>query len=376
MVVTTKNPLAGYVKPEEIPGQSNNENPLLQQEEEPDTSAIAKEEQQQAQPIQPQTEQQETGTLQHWMNQVPTQALFIPLVVVIVILLLLLFLRGKKGKSDSKDAIDSSIIEKTDADGIQNMPAKGLMVKYSVVHEIGARSEQQDSYSISDCEKESFFEKKGFLAIVADGMGGLTNGGQVSNLLTKYGQELFESSPEYLMPADLLLEIVNKCNYQVNQLLRNGQRSGSTLVMAHIKDGFLHFLTIGDSHLYLYRNEGLILLNREHVFGEELALQAANGMAPVIAVSQDKQAGSLTSYLGEGRLSHIDRNQKGLRLLPGDKLLLCSDGVYGTLTETQMEQALSLDGEMSTEQMQKLIEDREAKYQDNYTALLLEYNGV
>ena len=99
-------------------------------------------------------------------------------------------------------------------------------------------------------------------------------------------------------------------------------------------------------------------------------------MAPVIAVSQDKQAGSLTSYLGEGRLSHIDRNQKGLRLLPGDKLLLCSDGVYGTLTETQMEQALSLDGEMSTEQMRKLIEDREAKYQDNYTALLLEYNGV
>ena len=82
-------------------------------------------------------------------------------------------------------------------------------------------------------------------------MGGLTNGGQVSNLLTKYGQELFESSPEYLMPADLLLEIVNKCNYQVNQLLRNGQRSGSTLVMAHIKDGFLHFLTIVDSHLYL-----------------------------------------------------------------------------------------------------------------------------
>lgn len=376
MVVTTKNPLAGYVKPEEIPGQSNDENPLLQQEEEPDTSAIAKEEQQQAQPTQPQDEQQETGTLQHWMNQVPTQALFIPLVVVIVILLLLLFLRGKKGKSDSKDGVDSSIIEKTDADGIQNMPTKGLMVKCSVIHEIGARNEQQDSYSISDCEKESLFEKKGFLAIVADGMGGLTNGGQVSNLLTKYGQELFESSPEYLMPADLLLEIVSKCNYQVNQLLRNGQRSGSTLVMAHIKDGYLHFLTIGDSHLYLYRNEGLILLNREHVFGEELALKAVNGMAPVIAVSQDKQAGSLTSYLGEGRLSHIDRNQKGLRLLPGDKLLLCSDGVYGTLTETQMEQALSLDGEMCTEQMQKLIEDREAKYQDNYTALLLEYNGV
>lgn len=282
MAVTTDNPLAGYVEPEGTKDEGTKENPLLQQpqEEEPETGTLAEGEQ-------PQTEQQETGTLQSWMNQVPTQALFIPLVVVIVVLLLLLFLRGKKGKPDSKDTVDSSIIEKTDADDIQNMPAKGSMVKYSVVHEIGARNEQQDSYSISDCENTSLLAKKGYLAIVADGMGGLSNGGQISNLLTKYGQELFDTSPDYLTEADLLLEIVQKCNYQVNQLLRDGQRSGSTLVMTYIKEGFLHFLTIGDSHLYLYRNGGLLLLNREHVFGEELALKSVNGIVPVAAVRQD-----------------------------------------------------------------------------------------
>ena len=242
------------------------------------------------------------------------------------------------------------------------------------LHEIGAREDQQDSFGSSDLSDIGTYQRKGFLSVVADGMGGLSNGGAVSSAAVCTCLDVFYAMPEHKSTPDMLLEMAAACNNRINQML-SGQRSGSTLVSAIVRDGYLYFLTIGDSHIYLYRNGTLILLNREHIYKEELALQVVNGMLPVEKANYDAQAKSLTSYLGAGKITHLDRNQEGIKLLPKDRIILSSDGVFGTLTPEQMEEALKLPIAESAVKMRDMIEGIAKKHQDNYTALILEYLG-
>jgi len=302
------------------------------------------------------------------------------LFVVLAVLAALIYssLKKKDKKEVAGESMENSEMEER-AVGIteqgNEMVSTGVFpFTVGKLHEIGAREDQQDSFGTSDLSDVVTYQKKGFLSVVADGMGGLSNGGAVSSAAVCTCLDVFYSMPEHKSTPDMLLEMAAACNNRINQML-NGQRSGSTLVSAIVRDGYLYFLTIGDSHIYLYRNGNLILLNREHIYKEELALQVINGMLSADRANYDAQAKSLTSYLGAGKITHLDRNQEGIKLLPKDRIILASDGVFGTLTPEQMEEALKLPVAESAVKMRDKIEEIGKKHQDNYTALILEYLG-
>lgn len=253
----------------------------------------------------------------------------------------------------------------------------GRKVPYSVskVHAIGARKDQQDSYNISDYMDSSLLQEKGLLAIVADGMGGLSNGGMVSKLAVNTGMEYFYGSDPSLAPGRRLLEMVQIINNRVNQFLYGKkERSGSTLIEALICQNKLYFLTVGDSRIYLYRGGHMICLNRPHIYAEELALDGVNKQRNLSDMESDRQKASLTSYLGAGRLKHLDRNAEGISLVKGDKIMLCSDGVFGTLTEESMELALSKSPEEAAELLEQQVYVAGKAAQDNFTAVIIQCN--
>lgn len=248
-------------------------------------------------------------------------------------------------------------------------------VKAAALQAQGARKDQQDAYGISDLSNSAAYTQQGMMAVVADGMGGLANGSAVSNLLVRVFQQGFQSGAAYMQPQDLLLDLATRANMQVNQMLRGAERSGSTLVATTIRNGYLNFLTVGDSHLYLYRGGVLLQLNREHVYQEELAVKAVNRYVSASQVHSDPQAHSLTSYFGIGNIPTIDRSVDGIKLISGDRLILCSDGVYGTLTQEQMEQALQKPLDEAAKIMGNMIEEAAKPHQDNYTAVILEFQN-
>lgn len=300
--------------------------------------------------------------------------------VVVTLLFILIFDTIRKSKHAKISKKEADVVEEClQNEAIVHTSQEKEVVKSCIqadkVCGIGQRDDQQDSYGLTDEKDILLYHRRGHLAVVADGMGGLSNGGEISSLTVKSCYNQFYELPEYKKPSDMLLEMAKAANYNVNMHLRNGQRSGSTLVASIIRDGYLYFLSIGDSHIYLYRDGGIFLLNREHVYREELALSAINGEVAMEQVKGDKQANSLTSYLGIGTISHIDRNEDGIRLLAGDKIVLCSDGVYGTISKNQMEDALRLDVHDAVHQIQQMIEKEDKPYQDNYTAVILEYLG-
>lgn len=169
----------------------------------------------------------------------------------------------------------------------------------------------------------------------------------------------------------MLLELLAQAVRSVNDLLGpDGLCSGgSTLVMGLLRFGRFHYLSVGDSRIYLYRRGALYQLNREHVFKDELSLRAVNGeMTLQEALSHPKGAG-LTSFLGMGQLKYVDLPAQPVAISRGDQFILMSDGVYNALTEDELKAALKAGG---ADAIRAAIQAKGYTNQDNYTAVIVQ----
>ena len=265
-------------------------------------------------------------------------------------------------------------------------PAPGMMpagapVPYPVMignlHHIGARESQQDSFGVSDFTDAALYQHKGLLAVVADGMGGLSDGATISGMITSSLLQNFASTGLSQDPALELLSMVSQANREVNQYLAgNTGKSGSTVVAVWIRGSQLYFISVGDSRIYLLRNGALTQLNREHTYGAELDELAAMGKISLEEARSDGQRHALTSFIGMGELEHIDRSMHPLHLSPGDKVLLMSDGVFGTVPDEEIARlAGPADALTAAQNLENAVLAAQKPGQDNFTAIVVEYFG-
>ena len=241
------------------------------------------------------------------------------------------------------------------------------------LHNVGKRSSQQDSFAVSDERDMKLCEEKGLIAIVADGMGGLSDGDKISSMVTLSLFKHFYEKPLADFPGDTLLDMLKNANKEVNNFLKNKtERCGSTLVTGIIKDKKLYWLSVGDSHIYLYRGGNLMQLNREHTYKEELDLKVVNGEISMEEAIKNPQRTALTSYIGMGQLEKIDKNSAPVELKKGDRLIFATDGVFGTMKETQIASVMQYPVEESIRRMNDWIQAVGKNNQDNYTAVIIE----
>ena len=234
------------------------------------------------------------------------------------------------------------------------------------LHEQGARSGQQDCFFVSPAE-----ESVGLLAVVADGMGGLSDGDKVSQAaVSAMAQGFYHAKGA---PQQVLLQLAEQANLAVNRLLgeEGACRSGSTLTAGLVRDGAFHYLSIGDSRIALYRNGVLYQLNREHVYRNELYVSYVNGSETLEGAAGHPKGAGLTSFLGMGELKYIDLPAQPVAVQPGDRFLLMSDGVYNALSPREMEDALSRGPGQAAQALDSAIKAKGYQNQDNYTAVIL-----
>ncbi len=242
-------------------------------------------------------------------------------------------------------------------------------IKIGNAQDIGARNEQQDSFGISNME-EDFVKNNGILAIVADGMGGMSNGSQYSKLTVQTALQSFNNENSEKDDETTLLRILKRVTDAVeNSGLEGG---GSTLVAVLIREKLLHFISVGDSRIYLMRNGGLIQLNREHVYGRELDDMVANGLKDAEEAAADPQRAALTSFIGISSEMKVDRNIRPIPLYSGDKIVLMSDGIYGFISEGEMKELLLQEPMEAAEAIRNAVVAKQNPQQDNLTIVILE----
>lgn len=240
---------------------------------------------------------------------------------------------------------------------------------------IGSREQQQDAFGFSD-PNDAAARHAGFLAIVADGMGGLAHGDAASRTAVRAFLKTYRTKAEGEPVPDALLRAAAAANAEVFALsnaLGQAGEMGTTLVAAVLRDGLLYWLSSGDSGLFLFREGELTQLNVPHVYSRHLDAKAVRGEISREEALGDPQREALTSYLGLPEIAEIDVTRNGFPLRPSDLILLASDGLFKTLPPRDIAALLGGSGAADLQGVcEKLVETalgRQRRGQDNVTVI-------
>ncbi len=332
-------------------------------------------------PPQSGTENQPESTVDSFFTKNQTHIIAGIIVVLILLILILAWLiyDRKKLKVKLNNHQNNSPPNMNESNNYTIMPtatvAPGngqLRVKVGNLKNVGSRREQQDSFCISNIGDKTALSTKGFMAVVADGMGGLEGGAQISDLVTETFLNNYKSQSGF-DPATFLYRTAESAELAVEQFMKSkGINGGSTVVAVVVKDSQLNYVSVGDSHIYLLRDNMLKLINREHSFGALLKEKAARGEVDENEPYVNPKRNALTAYIGIGNFNVVDRSEQPIPLRVGDKILLCSDGVYNALGDDAIVAALTGDAVTAARQLEQAVLSQAIPTQDNFTAVILE----
>ena len=190
----------------------------------------------------------------------------------------------------------------------------------------GARDYQEDAFLITHLTDSD--GRPGAFVIVADGMGGHNAGNLASNMATQAFNRHVSANYPAINPAAVLKEAVTKANESIKETIAETpalQGMGCTLVAAILEQDQIIWASVGDSHLYLIRDNELKKVNADHSYGGFLDRMEAAGspIDPEPTLSRNMLMSAIT---GE-EINEIDVSEAPFNLVAGDRVLICSDGL-------------------------------------------------
>ena len=214
------------------------------------------------------------------------------------------------------------------------------------------------------------------LFALADGMGGHPEGEVAAQLALQTLAALFQrqARPALAAPLRYLHEAVIAGHHQ---LLRYATESAlidtprTTVVACVLQGDAAYWAHCGDSRLYFVRGDKLIARTRDHSY---LELQAALGQGAAVGDRVNRNV--LFTCLGSPGKPVVD-TVGPLLLMPGDRLLLCSDGLWSQLGDAEIVQVLA--EHPLAEAVPELVEQalrRGGPKSDNVTVICVEWESA
>jgi protein phosphatase len=243
------------------------------------------------------------------------------------------------------------------------------MVKLWAVTDIGlVRKENQDAYATVQETAAGYT-----ICVVCDGMGGPAGG----KLASKIAVETFTSELEKVLTPEMTHEqlreassyAVSLANHAICQRakeLEEYRNMGTTLVAAVVRGNEAVITNVGDSRAYHICESGIRRVTKDHSLVERMV---DHGDITAEEARYHPNRNLITRALG------VDSNEESdgffCTLQPGEFLLLCTDGLSGTVTDQEMlfEVIHSEDHDTCLERLLEIARSQGAP--DNVTAVLL-----
>ena len=236
---------------------------------------------------------------------------------------------------------------------------------------IGARKSQEDSFAFANVFDAEQIEKNGLLFVVADGMGGMKDGKIASETAVFSIKNDFEKMDRSVNLAPQLEQSVYRASELGEERLEG--YGGSTLIAGILYEQKLYYSSVGDSFLYLMRDNQLIRINRAHNLENQIHMQTIQRgeFDPDKAI--DSESAALTQFLGMVGMDEVDSFFTPFQMQDKDILLACSDGVAGVIAEPIMLECLKKeDPQQMCMALENEIINQRRNSQDNYTALIIQ----
>lgn len=209
-------------------------------------------------------------------------------------------------------------------------------IEFADLTDIGCeRDQNEDSYAFWEPKNERAADAKGRLAVIADGMGGYEGGQEASRIAVQTVCETYANTPI----ADHQLALLTSVRAAHERIQDYATQHpdffgmGTTCTAACISDDLLHYVHVGDSRLYLLRRDSISQLTHDHSYVARLVKSGA--LSPEEAENHP-QRHILTAALGVGGEPVFDTPAAPVRLQAGDALLLCTDGLWGTVSNCEL----------------------------------------
>lgn len=239
---------------------------------------------------------------------------------------------------------------------------------------LGTRKTQQDSVYGN-------FQNGNGIGIVCDGMGGLQGGEKASyTAVAVLAGDYQETQGRIEDIPTFLKQEVRKADNEVAKLCdQNGALldAGTTLVSVIIQDDKLYWISVGDSKIYIMRNDEIVCVNRLHNYRMTMDEMLRKGdLTPEEYQKREKQAEALISYVGMGGVSLMDISPEGFQLRDGDKVLLASDGLYRLLPDQVILNIVKkhmFDMQNAAKALTDEATSRRISAQDNTSVVLIHY---
>ena len=219
----------------------------------------------------------------------------------------------------------------------------------------GKRPYQEDSWALATLGDGSL------LAIVADGMGGHAGGAVASRLAVDAFVLAVEQGgglADGLQDANEAVRLGALGKPDLNGM-------GATVVAAHVRGDEVRWISVGDSPFYLVSAGKLERLNADHSMAPQIDALVERGMLTAEEAEHHPGRHTLREAVMGDPLTLIDKGSR--RLVAGDRLLLCSDGVQ-TLSVEQIAAQAMRPASVLVEAVLAVAKD----HQDNVTVVKLE----
>lgn len=245
-------------------------------------------------------------------------------------------------------------------------------VKAVVLSDMGnIRTNNEDIgmfYRIAD---EDIIREKGYLLIVADGMGGHKAGEVASKMATEIiSKEYFKQNGNSNIEKNLFKAfcLANKRIYDLASSQKSFHGMGTTCSAFVVTGDNVYYAHVGDSRGYFLKNNSITRITEDHTYVQELVNK---GEITAREADTHPKRNILTNAMGTKPDLRIDTGRCNYLFEKNDRLMLCSDGLYDYLNETELAEILSTKtlGE-AAEQM--IAEAKKRGGHDNITVVLSE----
>lgn len=239
---------------------------------------------------------------------------------------------------------------------------------------LGTRDCQEDctDYIIND---------RGGIAVLCDGMGGLAGGEIASGFTVKNVLEMYMNAGEIKDYPEFFYKCAvdtDRGVYLMRDKNGNRLRAGTTIVTVAIDGNELYWLSVGDSRIYLIRDDDVFIANEEHNYGARLNRMLKSGqITPENYQSEMKRGAALTSYIGIGNIYMMDINDSPFLLRDKDVIVLSSDGMFRRIDNVLLLKIIKSNGndlQKAAKELTSTALSLSKGSQDNTTVAVIEYH--
>ena len=206
--------------------------------------------------------------------------------------------------------------------------------------------------------------RENHLWVVADGMGGHSFGDKASQAIIDQLVD-FDRNTDVTSNVEQIKQRLSVANSYCREQA-NGKVMGSTVAALFVHDPYCFFVWAGDSRIYRYRDNVLEQMTEDHSFVQELVTL---GELRKEEMEQHPSSNIITRAIGVHNDLQLDINYALVE--PGDRFLVCSDGLFKDVTEDEIANGMAhITAEETLHTLVDLALDRGGR--DNITAIVVQ----